>query len=828
MQPITHKTRRLASVLLTAIIAISLMGFTQPGSAAASGGNCNFNFSDVTTNHWAYSAIQYLYCTGVVNGTDAAHFNPNGPASREQFAKIVVLLNSWPLQNPPNPTFSDVPHSDIFYQFVETAYAHGAISGYGSGTFRPHDPITRAQISVIMVRANGWSLQNPATPDFSDVPSSYWAYQFIEAATGSDVVSGYPDGSFQPNALVTRAQLSRILYSSVAANPENNGDVSTADLQQDEAEGPPEGADGVLDSSGGDFGIQPGIAQPINAPALAAKPDQITSATVTGVTTDSTSGNPISGTLIIAQQVTTECFTSTVRFTTTTGSDGSYNLTVAAGSYYLSAYNPGQLYPLTHYGVITVTDGMTITANFSLSKGASIGGTISDGATGLPIAGASAWARQNPISRRYGAFRSDSNGHYQIIVPAGTYFAFAHKFSALYPRSAASDNPFTVTVGQVITNADIMMNKGGTIQGTVTDATTNQPLACSRVWASYPGSGPDPIWARNYGWPPTDANGNYSIVVPAGTLNLHARNVYLAYPTTPYAGNPITLTVGQVITGANFSLTQGGTIEGRITDATSGQPIPLSRVWAASPDEARSYQAWPMTNEQGYYRIIVPAGNWKVYAQNWDAFYPRTAYPGNPISVTVGSTVTASFSMTEGGMITGHIVDSASHQPVAGVDTWARPLGGGLSYGWLDSNHNGVYRIVVPLGNYRTYARSVALMYPRTPAEGIQRVTSAGQIVNADIIVTKGGIITGIITDQNTGQPLPNTTVFARLVGGGKTYGDLRTNEHGVYVIVAPAGTLRLGAINIPLHYPFRAYPDNPVTLGVGQTITASWTLVQW
>jgi len=52
--------------------------------------------------------------------------------------------------------------------------------------------------------------------------------------------------------------------------------------------------------------------------------------------------------------------------------------------------------------------------------------------------GASAWARANPISRRFGSFRSDSSGHYRIIVPAGSYFAFAHKFSDLSPRAAAS------------------------------------------------------------------------------------------------------------------------------------------------------------------------------------------------------------------------------------------------------------------------------------------------------------------------------------------------------------------------------------------------------
>lgn len=821
MQPKSNKGQRFATVLLTAAITLSLVGLFQPGSAAASNGNCNFNFGDVPPSHWAYGSIQYLYCTGVVNGTDASHFSPNAPSTREQFSKLVVLLNGWTLQNPQTPTFSDVPHSNIFYQFIETAYAHGAIAGFGDGTFRPNMAITRGQIAVITARANGWTPQNPATSDFTDVPTSYWAYQYIEAAANSDVISGYSDGSFQPDALVTRAQLSRILYSTVASTPENNGDVSTADLEQDQPENAPDGPDGILD-------IIPQPSDTIASASAVTRPSSATSGMVMGVVTDSSSNAPISGTLIIVHQVTTDCFTSTVHFTATTGSDGSYSLAADPGVYMLSAYNPAQLYPLTHYGVVTVTEGSSITANFSLTEGAAIGGTITDATTSQPIGGATAWARTNPISRGFGAFRSNASGQYRIVVPAGTYYVFAHKFSDGYPRNEAANSPFTVAAGQVISNADIAMQQGGTIQGNVTNATSGQPLPCTRVWASYPNSDPDPIWSRVYGWPRTDQSGNYSIVVPAGMLRLHARNEFLAYPNTPYSDNPITLTVGEVITGANFALTQGGVIQGHITDATSGQPIPMSRVWAASPDEARNYQAWPPSDAQGYYRIVVPAGPWKVYSQNWDDFYPRTAYSGNPISVTVGSVNTADISMTEGGMITGHIVDSATHQPVAGVDTWARPVGGGLSYGWLDSNQNGVYRTVVPLGAYRTYARSIALMYPRTRADGVQRITNAGQTVTADIAVTEGGIITGVITSQNTGQPLPDSTVFARLLGGGKTYGDLRTNEHGVYVIVAPVGQLRLGAFNIPLHYSERAYPNNPVTVTAGQTITASWSLVQW
>jgi hypothetical protein len=70
--------------------------------------------------------------------------------TRGQLTKIVVLAAGWPLENPPAPTFSDVPTTDPFYQHIETAYSHEIISGYADGTFRPGNPATRGQISKIV------------------------------------------------------------------------------------------------------------------------------------------------------------------------------------------------------------------------------------------------------------------------------------------------------------------------------------------------------------------------------------------------------------------------------------------------------------------------------------------------------------------------------------------------------------------------------------------------------------------------------------------------------------------------------------------------------
>jgi amidase len=104
-----------------------------------------------------------------------------------------------------------VPTTLWSYAYVETARAHGAISGYSDGTFRPNSDITRAQLAKMIVTAAGWPLTAPARPSFTDVPATHWAYSFVETARARTVIGGYSDGTFRPNNAATRAQLSKML-----------------------------------------------------------------------------------------------------------------------------------------------------------------------------------------------------------------------------------------------------------------------------------------------------------------------------------------------------------------------------------------------------------------------------------------------------------------------------------------------------------------------------------------------------------------------------------------------------------------------------------------
>ena len=182
-------------------------------------GPCGMRFSDLPDTDWAYAYVSYLYCHGIIGGYSDGTFRGGEGATRGQLAKMLALGFNWYIPFPQVPTFSDVPPGSPFFYYVEAAHAMGVISGYADGTFRPFAGVTRAQLSKMLVISKGWEVLAPAAPSFSDVPPTYWAFGFVETARAQGVISGYADGTFRPAALTTRAQLSRMLATTLQLPP---------------------------------------------------------------------------------------------------------------------------------------------------------------------------------------------------------------------------------------------------------------------------------------------------------------------------------------------------------------------------------------------------------------------------------------------------------------------------------------------------------------------------------------------------------------------------------------------------------------------------------
>jgi len=167
-------------------------------------------FNDVGCNYWAYNYVQWLAASGISSGDANGNFSPGANTRRDEFAKFIVKAAGWPLVSPATPSFSDVPSSSPFYQYIETAKARNVINGIG-GRFNPASPIRRDEMAKMVVLARAWTLVNPSSPTFSDVPSSNIFYQYVETAANHGVVNGN-GGLYSPSGLSTRAQMSKVLY----------------------------------------------------------------------------------------------------------------------------------------------------------------------------------------------------------------------------------------------------------------------------------------------------------------------------------------------------------------------------------------------------------------------------------------------------------------------------------------------------------------------------------------------------------------------------------------------------------------------------------------
>lgn len=104
-----------------------------------------------------------------------------------------------------NSLFSDVTPGYNNALFINYLANQGLIKGFPDGTFRPNAGLTRAEAAALLVRAVKVNTM-AAAPRFVDVNSNHWAAASIEAAATAGLISGYPDNTFRPNAFLTRAE----------------------------------------------------------------------------------------------------------------------------------------------------------------------------------------------------------------------------------------------------------------------------------------------------------------------------------------------------------------------------------------------------------------------------------------------------------------------------------------------------------------------------------------------------------------------------------------------------------------------------------------------
>src|SRR5262249_23274643 len=140
------------------------------------------------------SLFCHLVVSGYLESDQTFTYRPFNVTTRGQFSKMIALAYHLPAYTPATPDFSDVPAAQPFYSYIEAAYHAGIISGYGDGTFHPYASITRGQLSKLIVGAAQWATDTSGGPHFTDVPPTSPFYAVIETAYNHGAVSGYTCG----------------------------------------------------------------------------------------------------------------------------------------------------------------------------------------------------------------------------------------------------------------------------------------------------------------------------------------------------------------------------------------------------------------------------------------------------------------------------------------------------------------------------------------------------------------------------------------------------------------------------------------------------------
>lgn len=96
------------------------------------------------------------------------------------------------------------------HQALTILQKDSVLSGYEDGTFRPNRQVTRGQMAKMIAVSLNLSATN-ATLHFTDLPISHANYKYVQALVAKKIINGYPDGSFKPNQVVTRAQAAKMI-----------------------------------------------------------------------------------------------------------------------------------------------------------------------------------------------------------------------------------------------------------------------------------------------------------------------------------------------------------------------------------------------------------------------------------------------------------------------------------------------------------------------------------------------------------------------------------------------------------------------------------------
>ncbi|MBU5211622.1 S-layer homology domain-containing protein [Heyndrickxia oleronia] len=206
MKKSTAPYDKLFKTAMSTAIATSAIAVLAPDSTEAS--TNEEIFTDVKANSYYYEYVNELFERSFVNGYKDGSFKPNGLLTRAEASKILALNLGLDLTQSFNHTFKDVPADSWAYPYISALREAGIINGYQDGTFKPNAPITRNEMAKIIVYGYGLEPAKDITLPFTDVQANNnWAAPYIQTLYNLGITNGQTSKTYGGNSTVTRANM---------------------------------------------------------------------------------------------------------------------------------------------------------------------------------------------------------------------------------------------------------------------------------------------------------------------------------------------------------------------------------------------------------------------------------------------------------------------------------------------------------------------------------------------------------------------------------------------------------------------------------------------
>ncbi len=201
--------------IMSLIVVVAMM-LSSLGVFAAESTAPTFN--DVDSESVLGQSIYKLVNAGVLNGYTDGTFRPNNPLTRAELCKIVNLVFNYTEAAADN--FTDVSANDWFYSYVAIAKKAGYITGHGDGTFKGNDYLTREQACAIITRVTelfDLTMSETITDTVSD-----WAVPYVNKVVSNRLMPLEAGGKFRATENITRGELTSVMALFVDEKPKDN------------------------------------------------------------------------------------------------------------------------------------------------------------------------------------------------------------------------------------------------------------------------------------------------------------------------------------------------------------------------------------------------------------------------------------------------------------------------------------------------------------------------------------------------------------------------------------------------------------------------------